>query len=184
MDGNPRKKHAGASLIELITAVVVLALLVGIALPSLSGLVRRHRLQTAQTEYMATLQYARTTAVSESSRTIFCPSHDGHQCSDDNDWTQGWLVGSNGTSADQPDGEPLRVSHDAHRQLTVLGISERKRQYVTFQPSGTAGGSNLTLVLCHRGDPNGALTVVVSNSGRIRGELATEDKATTCATAG
>jgi type IV fimbrial biogenesis protein FimT len=183
MDGNPRKKLTGASLIELITVIVVLALLAAIALPSLNGLVLRHRLRTAQTEYMATLQYARASAVSEGSRTIFCPSHDGHQCSDDNDWTEGWLVGSNGTSADQPDGEPLRVSHDAHRQLTVLGISERKHQYVTFQPSGSAGGSNITLVLCHRGDRNGALAVIVSNSGRIRGEPAAEDKATTCAAA-
>ncbi|MGC1548488.1 MAG: GspH/FimT family pseudopilin [Rhodanobacter sp.] len=181
MDGTSLKKQAGVTLVELITTLIVLAVLAGIALPSMSGLMHRHRLQAAENEYIAILQYARSTAITDNTRIIFCPSRDAQHCSNDGDWTQGWLVGRNLKGVDQPDGEPLRVGSPADRQLTI--VSTAGRQLVHFQSNGNADGSNLSLLFCYRGDSNDALSVVVAKSGRIRGAEATNQQAANCAAA-
>jgi type IV fimbrial biogenesis protein FimT len=181
MQGFPRARQAGFSLIDQIMTIAILAVLTGISLPPLSGLVRRQRLQSAQFEYLAAMQYARGVAVSEGVRTIVCPSHDGRHCDKGTDWGSGWLVGRDRDGDGQPDGEPLRTGLAMDASLTVLGSASRPR--VRFQSSGSAAGSDLTLLFCLRDDPTHALTVVVSNPGRVRGALADATQAATCAAA-
>ncbi|MEO9077767.1 MAG: GspH/FimT family pseudopilin, partial [Rhodanobacter sp.] len=57
--------------------------------------------------------------------------------------------------------------------------SSSGRRDVRFQPDGTASGSNITLVFCEPGS-NTALSVLVSNSGRIRGAMATPAQTADC----
>lgn len=179
MHGCPRTMQAGLSLIDQVMAVAMLTTLTGMALPSLDGLLQRHRLQGAQTEYIAALQYARSVAVGEGVRTIVCPSRDGRRCDKGTDWGGGWLVARDGDG--QPDGAPLRSGRHVDAGLTVLGPASRPR--VRFQPSGSAAGSDLSLLFCRRGVRERALVVVVSNPGRIRGTPADAAQATACATA-
>ena len=176
------RKHAqaGISLIEQMMVVAVVGVLACIAMPALGKLVHGHQLQATQFTYLATLRYARSAAIEENSRILFCPSADGHRCKDVADWTQGWLIARDRDRDGQPDGPPLRTGR-VPRQLTVLGTAGRKQ--VRFLPDGTALGSNLSLLLCTRGDDRQTLRVVVSNAGRVRGATATPEQAATCAAA-
>ena len=177
----PRKRiEAGISLVEQVMVVAVVAVLACIAVPSLGNLVHGHQLQVAQFTYLATLRYARNTAVEENSRILFCPSTDGRHCEDAADWTRGWLIARDRDRDGQPDGPPLRTGR-VPRRLTVLGTIGRKQ--VRFLPDGTAFGSNLSLLFCTRGDERQALLVVVSNAGRVRGATATPEQAIACAAA-
>lgn len=167
----------GVTLIELMTAVAILAVLVGIASPSLAGLMRRERVQSAQVDFLAALGYARGEAVLRRTRVLFCPSLDRIHCSEANRWDGGWLVGVDRDRDNQPDEAPLRVG-EAHAQLLILSAASRR--HVTFLPDGSASGSNLTLLFCNRDHAGDALGVVVSNAGRARGSRPTGKQAAGC----
>lgn len=175
-----KRVQAGISLIEQVMVVAVVAILACIAVPSLGKLIHGHQLRAAQFTYLVTLRYARSTAVEENSRILFCPSADGHHCKDAADWTQGWLVARDRDRDGQPDGPPLRTGQ-VPRRLTVLGTVGRKQ--VRFLPDGSARGSNLSLLFCTQGDDRRVWRVVISNAGRVRGAPATPEQAAACAAA-
>lgn len=175
-----QREQAGISLIEQVMVIAVVAVLACIAVPSLGKLVHGHQLQATQFSYLATLRYARSAAIEENSRILFCPSADGQHCKDAADWTRGWLVARDRDHDGQPDGPPLRTGR-VPRRLTVLGTAGRK--HVRFLPDGTALGSNLSLLFCTPGDDRQTLRVVVSNAGRVRGAPATPEQSAACAAA-
>lgn len=181
--GSPtRRQQRGTTLIEQIMVVVIASILTCVALPSLRRLLAHHEVRTAQTSLLASLQQARALAAQTGRRTVACPTRDGMHCSDEASWDGGWLVGFRGDQANQLDGPPQYSRVDTARQLTIQ--SNTGRHYVQFQASGFAGGSNLTVLICRRGDPNHVVSVKVSQAGRVRGGDATAEEAAQCAGAG
>lgn len=173
---------SGFSLIEQIMVLAIAAVLVSVAAPSLGPLLGRNRVQMAQMDLIANLQHARQVSVMRGQRVVFCPSRDGRRCSGETRWESGWLLGDDGDGDHQPDGNPLRVGNGYGSDLTIS--SNQGRPYVRFSPDGMASGSNATLLICARGQSKQALSVVVSNSGRIRGAPATEAQASACPQSG
>ena len=177
------KQHAhglqrGSSLVEQIMVLAIIGVITGIALPPLHRLLSRNRLQAAQGDFMSALQHARSTAAIAGKRTLFCPSADGSRCSEDTRWDRGWLLGHDADGDHQPDGGPAFTGAAYARGLRIT--SSNGRHEVRFQPDGSAGGSNLTLLFCEPGGDNPALSVVVSNAGRIRGAPASAAQAARC----
>jgi type IV fimbrial biogenesis protein FimT len=161
-----RRRVRGVTLIEQVMVVAILAVLAGVACPSLAGLLHRQRLQVAQSDFIAALNYARGEAVTRQARLVFCPTRDHSRCSEETRWEGGWLVGLDRDHDNQPDSAPLRTGEN-YAQLIIQ--SSEGRRHVTFLPDGTAGGSNLTLLFCSVSQTQAPLRVVVSNSGRVRG---------------
>jgi type IV fimbrial biogenesis protein FimT len=176
---NGSVRQTGITLIEQILVIAIMGILASVAVPPLHKLLGRNALQSAQMDYIAGLQHARGTAVMTGAHTVFCPTRDGRQCTDEAMWDQGWLIGRDRDNDNQPDGGPLYIGMSGHGRVRVR--SNDGRHQVRFRPDGSAGGSNLTLLLCIPGQPEHALSVVVSNSGRIRGAAATPAQATSCA---
>ncbi|MFC5438044.1 GspH/FimT family pseudopilin [Rhodanobacter umsongensis] len=176
-----RRRHGqrGVTLVEQIMVLAISAVLAGIAAPPLRNLMNRNALQVAQTDFIAALQHAREAAVISGKRTLFCPSRDGGSCSDDMRWDNGWLLGHDTDADDQPDHGPLYTGPGYGGKLIVR--SSAGRHVVRFRPDGSASGSNITLVFCRPHDPAHALSVFVSNSGRIRGAPADAEQAAACA---
>jgi len=172
-----RSRMLGITLIEQIVALAVVAILASVATPSLAGLLRRGRIQTAQMDFLAGLRFARAEAVMRNTRVVFCPTQDGRHCSDLSRWEDGWLAGLDRDHDNQPDAAPLRIG-EGHPQVFVQ--SSQARRHVTFRPDGTAGGSNLTLLFCNVGHTPQPLGVVVSNSGRVRGSYPDAREAAGC----
>ncbi|MEO6925934.1 MAG: GspH/FimT family pseudopilin [Rhodanobacter sp.] len=173
--GRPQR---GSSLVEQIMVLAIIGIITGIALPPLHHLLSRNRLQVAQGDFMTALQHARSTAANTGKRTLFCPSPDGNQCSDGTRWERGWLLGHDTDRNHQPDSGPLfaHAAYDSNLRIS----SSNGRHEVHFEPDGSAGGSNLTLLFCEHGGDNPALSVVVSNAGRIRGAPANAAQAEHC----
>jgi len=178
MTTTPWKASRGFSLIEQIMVLAIAGILTGIALPPLHHLLSRNRLQVAQSDFIAALQHTRSTAVFTGKRTLFCPSADGSRCSDDNHWEHGWLLGQDTNGDHQPDSQPARTGAAYGGILRI--VSSNGRREVRFQPDGSAGGSNLTLLFCEPGRDSPVLSVVVSNVGRVRGAPATAAQAARC----
>ncbi|WP_199096448.1 GspH/FimT family pseudopilin [Dyella sp. ASV21] len=177
-----KHRTAGFTLFEFIVALGLGLLLATLATPTLTRLLDRHRLYTAQTGLMASLQATRTLAVIHQSRAMLCPSRDGRRCSDELHWESGWLVGHyRSDNADQLEGTP-HFTRPGQPRITILSTAGRRR--VRYQADGSAGGSNVSFTLCRTGHAEDALSVVVSNAGRAYQSTPTLDQAARCAMGG
>jgi type IV fimbrial biogenesis protein FimT len=177
MQGSRRYRACGVTLVEQVMVVAIVAIIAGIATPSLASFVRSERVKSAQMGFMEALGYARSEAVMRQTRVVFCPSRDQVHCSDERRWDGGWLVGLDRDRDNQPDSGPLRVG-PGHQRLLIQ--SSGARRHVAFLPDGTAGGSNITLLFCSPGEAQQPLGVVVSNAGRVRGSRPTAKQAQVC----
>ena len=174
----PNKPY-GFTLIEQIMVIAIIAVVASVAIPSMHDVLTRHALQTRQMDYIEALQHARISAITLGVPVVLCPSGNGTACADSGTWDSGWLLGRDRDGDRQPDGAPLYVGASDDTQVRVR--SSGRRHSVRFYPDGSAVGSNLTLLICATGQPGHALTVVVSNAGRIRGAPASPKQSASCA---
>lgn len=87
------KKSAGFTLIEILVAVAVLAVLLGLAAPSFVDMVHRNRAATSANDVMAALQIARSEAVRQRRPMVLCRRGTEAVCDHGSDWSVGWVVG-------------------------------------------------------------------------------------------
>jgi type IV fimbrial biogenesis protein FimT len=85
-------KHQGLTLVELLMAMAIAAILLGIGVPSFFNLIADNRLTVATNELVADMHYARSEAVTRESPVAVCASEDGETCSGELDWGSGWIV--------------------------------------------------------------------------------------------
>lgn len=158
---------AGFTLVELLAALAVLAVLVGVAAPSLRELAARQRLASAANQFVASFQQARMHALSHQLPTELCPAS-GDACAGGLDWSGGWLAWQDDDRDRRLDpGEPLLARFAA----LPAGVSARSsigRPQLRYRPDGSASGSNLTLTLCDARLPGQGRAIVVNNGGRPR----------------
>lgn len=176
-----QSRQRGASLVEQIMVLVIIASLAGMATPPLRKMLSRNQVQTAQTDFISALQHARETAVTSGRQTLFCPTVDGTHCSDAVRWDSGWLLAHDADLDNQPDDAPIYKGLSYAGKLAI--VSSSGRRFVRFHPDGSASGSNLTLLFCSTTNNENVLSVVIANSGRVRGAAATPDQAAGCAQA-
>jgi type IV fimbrial biogenesis protein FimT len=88
-----KNRAQGMTLIELMTAMLVLAILMGIAVPSFRDFASDSRTTAATTDLVTALNLARSEALRRATLVVACASDDDlKDCSDDKDWTKGWIV--------------------------------------------------------------------------------------------
>lgn len=85
-----RNSLLGFSLVELLVAIAIVAILVAAAFPSFEGSLRRNRLATTTNELIASVSLARSEAIRSTDGGGVCASADGLACG--SDWNAGWLV--------------------------------------------------------------------------------------------
>jgi len=160
----------GFTLIEQIVTLAISAILLGLAIPAMRGLLRRQHARTALQSLVQAVRTARMLSIERQRRSLLCPSVDGRHCSGDGAWEHGWLVALDSNHDGQPDTAP-RITHPAPGGVRILASRGRSRIY--YHPDGSAPGSNLTLRVCPLEHiPARVDALVVSNAGRIRVMLA------------
>lgn len=82
----------GYTLIELMVALVVLAVLAGVALPSFRDFTRRNAVTGQANALLADLQNARNDAITRRVVDELCSSATGTACASSNEFAAGWLV--------------------------------------------------------------------------------------------
>jgi len=87
-----RGRMKGVTLLELMITLAVLGVLMVIAAPGFSSVMKRQRVNGAATQLRADLAYARAEAVSRGSFVSICASSTGQSCSKSQDYSTGWIV--------------------------------------------------------------------------------------------
>jgi type IV fimbrial biogenesis protein FimT len=110
------RREAGFTLTELMVTLTIVAILMGIGVPSYKYVTNSDRVSSEINGLLGDLQFARAEAVREGQEVTVCPSSDGATCLvDGTTWNTGWLVwadlnGDGSLSAvDTTNNEILRV---------------------------------------------------------------------------
>lgn len=140
-----QREAAGFTLVELLVAVAIMAIIASIALPSFGNMLRRSRLTASANELVAALQTARMEAVRRNARITVCPSTTGSACAGAN-WARVAVL-------DERAAEALRdVSLAASLQATGNAAVLANASKIQFDPSGFASvGAGVragTVILC------------------------------------
>lgn len=165
---NPGHDCRGTTLVELMVALALLAILLGLAAPGFERVAAGQRASAAVNTLVASFQQARMRALARTGHVGLCPSRDGASCSGGLEWQHGWLAWDDldGNRRLDP-GEPVLGRHQALPE-GVRATSSVGRPRLHYRPDGSADGSNLTLTVCLLQAPGHGRAVVVNNAGRPR----------------
>ena len=85
-------KVRGFTLIELMVAVAILAVLSALAAPSFNEAFLSNKLASYANNFVASAQLARSEAIKRNATVVMCRSADGASCAASGTWQQGWIV--------------------------------------------------------------------------------------------
>jgi type IV fimbrial biogenesis protein FimT len=159
-------KAAGTTLMELLTALAVVAVLATLAAPSFQTLALDGRRAAAVNGFLHNLFLARSEAVKRAQVVSVCPSRDGQHCEPGFDWSRGWIVFANHDRDDPPE-------RDAAEELIItsigspgISITSNRRGY-SFRALAQAV-VNGTVVFCDARGSAHARAIIISHTGRPR----------------
>lgn len=121
------KKHSGFTLVELMVTISILAILLGIGVPSFRATIEGNRITTVANDMVAALQFARSEAVKRGANVTLCSSSDQRSCS--GAWANGWVARISGAAPVAPPADDpalLRVGPAAREGVAIVdpGIVE------------------------------------------------------------
>lgn len=170
-------RTSGLTLVELIVAMAVAAVLVTAALPSMHQLLATSALDAATRRLFAHIQLARTSAVQMRSIATLCPldaragsgTRAETRCGDD--WRNGYgvFIDRDGDTV-LDEGDSVVAIEDAPKGVQVGWRAFRRRNALQFRPDGATHLSNGTFTLCAATHPPVARRLVVNVGGRVRTE--------------
>lgn len=176
---HPHHAIPGFTLIEMLIAMVILCLVLGIALPGFTRAVARVKSVSARSAITATLFDAQRHATVLGRQMVVCPGNETG-CGIGSDWSGGWIVfiDDNGDRRQGP-GETI-VRREPALPAGVGLRSTVGRPRIVYQPNGGSAGSNATFTLCDRRGPDDAQRLVLANGGRLRTDRAEPAAAAAC----
>lgn len=176
--------YKGFTIIELLIAVLVAAILLALASPSFTTLTMNKRITTQANELVSSLALARSEALKRVERVTVCRSANGTSCAGSGGWHQGWIVFNDRDNDAQVDGgEPIIKAVSALPNGTTLLGTTDVRGYISYVASGhsklTSGAfQSGSLVLCDsRGPGEHTRVIAVNVTGRVRVEASDADLA-------
>jgi type IV fimbrial biogenesis protein FimT len=89
----PKKAMSGFTMVELVSVMLIVAILVSIAVPSFKYVTSSNRIASEVNGLLGDMQYARSEAVKEGAPVTVCMSTDGNTCATGvANWQTGWIV--------------------------------------------------------------------------------------------
>ena len=136
------KRTHGLTLVELIIALAVVAIVTALGVPSMKGVMEDYRSRSTMSNLVADLNLARVEAIKRNRRMVLCPrdAEKKNPCDSASGWNNGWVVcymndtgGCEVGTTDDPN--PIRVANPLDtNQLTLTGTLGS----VTFTPVGAS----------------------------------------------
>lgn len=133
----------GFTLLEVMVAIAIVAIVLAIGVPSFADAMRRSRVANATNELNGALALARSEAIKRGMRVTVCPAADQARtaCADSTDWSGGLIIfgdelGDVGTVNTGTPGDVILQSV-AGSTATRIGLTAN-RNFLSYRPSGAA----------------------------------------------
>ena len=135
----------GFTIIELMMTVVLLGVLMTLAAPNLTNLVREQRVKTATSDLYVSLIYARSESIKRNMYVAVCAKNsDGSGCGNTTDWSKGWIVFLDADGNGYPGAvSDILKKQDAFSDLTLTGTVSN----VSYQRDGRLRAAASTFVI-------------------------------------
>jgi type IV fimbrial biogenesis protein FimT len=161
------KRHAsGFTLIELMTAILVLAVLLGLGIPSFQEIIRNNRITTQTNEFVSAVNYARSEALKRANPVTICASSDGTTCSGDTDWSAGWIVFPDANANGELDGAEVALQQWPATD-GGLTLNSTNRSFVRYAATGMSSGAETFDLLKTGCTGDHARQITISTTGRV-----------------
>lgn len=154
MKNIPRREASGFTLLELMVTLAVAAILIGIAVPSLSDATLAGKLSASANDLVAGVAMGRSEAIKRNSVTSLCVSSNGSSCGSGG-WDQGWIVIAGSTVIQKHPAAPIGFK-------VTSSVTK-----IDFQPTGV-GNTQASLTVCRSAPSAGAQERVVNVSATGR----------------
>lgn len=84
----------GFTLLELITAIAVASILLGLGIPAFNNMIRDSQIASESSNLYTAMTLARSEALKRGVRVSVCPPEtvEAEDCDPDGDWTKGWMM--------------------------------------------------------------------------------------------
>ncbi len=174
------KKPKGFTLVELMVTIAIAAIVLGIAIPSFSAIIRSNRLTTHANELMTTLNFAKSEAIKRGIQVTV-----RRKGSTSGQWESGWdiFVDSDGSNSFNDDadtnlcesnanGSPsedclLRTYEALPSGFTLRTGSSTFEDYAAYLATGMSkGGAGDTYRLCQGTDTSNSRAITLNTIGR------------------
>ena len=161
----------GFSLIELMFAIGLSAMLVGMGAPEMSHLIANSRQTGAINDLVSSMHKARSAAVMTNTRVTMCTSDDGANC-EVSSWHDGWIVFSDRDSDQSLDlNETIIASSNDMKGLDIK--SGQFGQFLMYRPNGRVMNSSINgnlgeFTFCDSRGSTYAKVLIIDLSGRPR----------------
>jgi type IV fimbrial biogenesis protein FimT len=174
-------KRSGTTLVELLTALAVVAVLVTLGAPAFNTLHLDGRRTATVNGFLHALFLARSEAIKRAEIVSICRSSDGQRCDHGAaDWNVGWIVFVNRDRDEPPERDPQEELVVSAAGWPGGSITSNRRAY-SFRPA-TQGVVNGTIVFCDERGSAHARAIVISHTGRPRvAQRAADGKPLRCA---
>ncbi len=157
------KRHRGFTITELLVVMAIVAILLGIGVPSYRYITNSYRMSAEVNGLLGDLQYARAEAIKEGQTVTTCVSANGTVCTGGTAWANGWIVFSDpNANATVDAGETvLRVQNAFAGQIPDTFDATNNVTAITYNREGfanTAAGFLTTTITLRDSTNNGAWT--------------------------
>jgi type IV fimbrial biogenesis protein FimT len=157
------KRQTGFSITELMVVMAIVAILLGIGVPSYRYITNSYRMSAEVNGLLGDLQYARSEAIKEGQTVTVCVSTNQTACTGGTAWANGWIVFSDpNANATVDAGETvLRVQSAFTGRIPDTFNASNNVGSLTFNREGfatTAAGFPNTTITLQDSTANGAWT--------------------------
>ena len=165
----PALFHQGFTLIELIVAIAIGAILLGVGLPSFQSFMESSRVVTQTNEFVSSINSSRSEAIKRSAPVALCSSGNGTSCAASDDWEGGWIMftDASGTPGTLDGTDNLLRAFRAlggSSTLTATGIN-----FLRYLQTGALSGATVDFTL-QTADCSGddSRQITINRQGHVR----------------
>lgn len=169
----PRCKHGGMTMIELLVAIAILAIMLGIAAPSMSRVIDDWRVTNATNAFTSSMRITRAEAIARTKPVTLCRVADETSTTclspkADDGYASGWIIFvKNGTSDDDKylpgSGDELLLRQGRSKGLDHMRSTTDR--HITFRPNGLLKSNPNTVAVVAK---RASKSLCISNPGRVR----------------
>lgn len=168
-----KNRARGMTLIELMMAISVLAILLAVAIPGFRTISLQSQVTAAANDLVSALNLARSEALRRSGNVVVCTSSDRATCTG-SPWTAGWLVFADADGdgdLDVPGEALVQVWPALHGQLTLDNGTVQTK--VTYNALGMVTGATTFTVATSGCAVQRQVLITINVSGSIRSSRST-----------